>query len=71
MKRFDCLAYKRRVQQEIYEEIKGLTPAEQIAYFNRHAESGPLGQWWRRLRRLPTTGATAMPDTDGPGSKPV
>ena len=50
-KRFDCVAYKRKVQQEIYEEIKGLTPAEQIAYFNRHAETGPLAEWWRKIRQ--------------------
>jgi len=49
-KAFDCLEYKDRVQREIYEEIRGLTHEEQIAYFNRSAETGPLSAWWKRLR---------------------
>ena len=50
-KKFDALAFKERVQAEIYEEIKDMTPAEQIAYFNRRAAQGPLGEWWKRIRR--------------------
>ena len=49
-KDFDCIAYKRQVQQEIYEEIKGLTIDEQVEYFSRCAQEGPLGDWWRRLQ---------------------
>jgi hypothetical protein len=49
-KAFDCLAYKDRVQQEIYEEIRDLTAEEQIAYYNRSAEKGPLATWWRAIR---------------------
>lgn len=49
-KAFDCLAYKRRVQCEIYEEIKGLDFQEERAYFQRRAEEGPLGQWWKRIK---------------------
>ena len=50
-KKFDVLAYKDRVQAEIYEEIKDLTTAQQIAYFNRGAAQGPPGDWWKRIRR--------------------
>jgi hypothetical protein len=50
-KAFDCLAYKEQVQREIYEEIQGLTHEEQIAYFNRSAEKGPMAKWWRTIRR--------------------
>ena len=46
---FDCLQYKWRVQEEIYDEIKGLTPAEEIEYFRKGAETGPLADWWRRV----------------------
>jgi len=49
-KGFDCLAYKDRVQQEIYEQIKDLTVQEQIDYFNRGAQTGPLGEWWKKIK---------------------
>ena len=53
-KTFDCLAYKDRVQEEIHQEIKGLTPEQQIEYFNRHAEAGPFAGWWRKIRATRT-----------------
>lgn len=47
-KTFDCIAFKRRVQKEIYEEIKGLSRQEQIAYFRRAALSDPLlSKFWK------------------------
>jgi hypothetical protein len=49
-KPFDCIAYKRRVQAEIYEETKGMTPREEIEYFNHAAETGPLADVWKRIR---------------------
>jgi hypothetical protein len=49
-KRFDCLAFKDKVQAEIYEEIKDLSVEEQIRYFNRAAETGPLAKWWKAVR---------------------
>lgn len=39
---FDCMEYKRKVQGEIYEETKGMSVSEQIAYFRQAAESGPF-----------------------------
>lgn len=30
-KDFDCIAFKRAAQEKIYEQIKGMTPAEEIA----------------------------------------
>jgi hypothetical protein len=50
-KGFDCIGFKRNVQAEIYEEIKGLSPEEQIEYFRRRAADGPLGGWWKALER--------------------
>ncbi|HMD95939.1 MAG TPA: hypothetical protein VKM93_01220 [Terriglobia bacterium] len=45
----DCVGFKRKVQAEIYREIKGLSPEEEIEYFRRKAAEGPLGQWWKAL----------------------
>ncbi len=48
---FDCLAFKWRVQEQIYEEIKDRTAEEQILYFRRHAEAGPFADLVKRLRQ--------------------
>ncbi len=45
-KTFDCLEFKRSAQLSIYEEIKGLSREDQLSYFHRRAETGPLGAWW-------------------------
>jgi hypothetical protein len=49
-KRFDCIAFKRRVQAKIYEETKRLSPQEEIAYFRDRAQSGALSKWWATVR---------------------
>ena len=55
-KTFDCIAFKRRVQGEIYEQIKDMDHAEQIEYFRRWAESDPiLSRFWKTSRPAPTT----------------
>ena len=46
---FDCIAFKRRVQSKVYEETKHLTLEDQVTYFRKKANSGPLGKWWKRL----------------------
>lgn len=46
-KSFDCIAFKRKVQAEIYEQIKDLTPAEQVRYFNESARTGPFAKFWK------------------------
>ena len=51
-KKFDCVQFKRKAQAEIYEEIKGLTPRQQIEYFDRKAGQGPMGKWWRQVRSV-------------------
>jgi hypothetical protein len=56
-KGFDCIEFKRQAQAEIYEEIKGLSPQEEIEYFRRQAATGPLGKWWNALERRPETAA--------------
>ena len=60
-KGFDCIAFKRKVQAEIYAEIKGLSPEEEIAYFRRRPATGPLGKLWKALepRSLPEADSQA------------
>jgi len=48
-KRFDCVAMKHAIQLRIYEETRDLSPEEEIAYFRRQAETGPLGNFYRSL----------------------
>jgi len=50
-KAFDCVEFKRQAQLEIYEKIKSLSPQEEIEYFRRRAEQGPLGNWWRKVKQ--------------------
>lgn len=53
-KTFDCVAFKRREQARIYRKIKALSPEEEITYFRKAAERGPIGEWWRSIRRSGT-----------------
>ncbi len=53
-KDFDCIAYKSKIQANIYEEIKNLSPEEQIIYFRRRAESSSLGKWWKTIKKSTT-----------------
>ena len=50
-KGFDCVRFKRQAQARIYERIKGLTPEEEIEYFQNAAAKGPLGDWWKAAKR--------------------
>ena len=43
---FSCLKMKEEIQAKIYEEIKDMSPEEQIAYFNR------AGERFRRRGRI-------------------
>ncbi len=49
-KDFDCVEFKRQAQARIYERIKDLSPEEEIDYFRKAAEEGPLGDAWRAAR---------------------
>jgi hypothetical protein len=58
-KEFDCLAYKREVQLKIYERIKDLSIAEEVAYFQQAVDSGPFAEWWKSLpQAAPTISAS-------------
>lgn len=63
---FDCLAFKRAAQADIYEAIRNMSGPEQIEYFRRRAESGVLGDWWRAVKR--TGGVPNVPNGASDGS---
>ncbi len=48
-KAFDCLEFKQQVQEKIYEDIKNLSHAEQIAYFQDRIEKSNLRDWWQSI----------------------
>ena len=50
-KKIDCVALKHALQAEIYEDIKDLSPAQEIAYFQARAARGPLRDFYRALRQ--------------------
>ena len=61
-KSFDCVEFKRQAQQRIYEKIKYMSPAEEIEYFRRQAESGPFANLIARIPRISrTVGADSPP----------
>jgi hypothetical protein len=48
-KSFDCVASKRKAQSRIYRKIKGMSPEQEAANFDRATRSGPFGEMWRKL----------------------
>lgn len=50
---FDCIADKRKAQEEIYRETKGMTPQEELDYIHRKAREGEMGKLLERLRKKP------------------
>jgi len=49
-KKFDCVAMKRKIQAEIYEETKDLTDEELSTYYKKSVETGPLANWWKKVK---------------------
>jgi len=48
---FDCVQMKDKIQEEIYEEIKDLSPEEQIAYYHKAIQEDPqLRDKFARIR---------------------
>jgi len=47
-KTFDCVEMKRRIQEQIYEETKGMSTEEIVAYFHQRVEKGPFADLWKR-----------------------
>ena len=57
-KEFDCVEFKRQAQSRIYERIRDLSPKEEIEYFRKAADEGPLGQWWKSIKDRAGPGPT-------------
>ncbi len=49
-KTFDCLAFKDRVQQEIYEATKGMSREEVRQYLHDRVTTGPFAEFYARLK---------------------
>lgn len=47
----DTLELKRRAQARIHARIRGLSHEEEIEYFRRSVDEGPLGEWWKALEK--------------------
>lgn len=49
-KEFDCIAMKREAQTRIYEEIKNMTPQQQIEYFRNAVHTSQFSEWWNQAK---------------------
>ncbi|MBU2445717.1 MAG: hypothetical protein KJ666_09110 [Bacteroidetes bacterium] len=49
-KEFDCIAMKREAQTRIYEEIKNMTPQQQIEYFRNAVQTSQFREWWKHAK---------------------
>lgn len=49
-KEFDAVEMKCKIQEEIYEETKNMTPEEESVYFKKSVETGPFAEKVRRIR---------------------
>ena len=50
---FKCVDFKHQAQMRIYNEIKKLTPEEEIKYFRRKVETSDFSKLWERLHGAP------------------
>ena len=48
--KFDCVEMKRRIQEKIYEETRGMKPDEFLAYIHQTGAREPLCCVFRRAR---------------------
>jgi len=48
-KEFDCIQMKRDAQTKIYQNIKQMTPEEEIAYFRQSVGQSKLSKWWKSV----------------------
>jgi hypothetical protein len=62
-KGFDCVEFKRQAQAEIYQEIKGLSPEQEIEYFRRQVAAGPFSKLWKTMEDRTPAGDGLEPST--------
>ncbi len=49
-KKFDCVEMKHKIQKEIYEETKNMTPKEKEEYSKKLIENSSLADYWKKLK---------------------
>lgn len=49
-KKFDCVEMKNEIQAKNYQEIKGMTPQQEIAHRQKKLASGPMADLYKKLR---------------------
>ena len=52
--RVDAIELKDHCQAKLEEKLKGLPPEERLRKIRELAETGPLGEWWKSLRKVKT-----------------
>jgi len=50
----DCIAMKRRIQEEIAREMQGMTRQERLAYLREQVGKGPFAAWFPPVAGEPT-----------------
>ena len=46
----DCVAMKNKIQSKTYEDIKGMSLADENAYRERNIQSSSLSEMWKKLK---------------------
>jgi len=50
-KKFNAVEMKRKIQAEIYEEVKNLTPEQELEYYRKSSERGVFGKLFNSAHR--------------------
>lgn len=58
-KKFDCVDMKNKIQEKIYEEIKGMTLEQENEYRRKKIEASPLAEMYKKLRAKSKNGKKA------------
>ena len=52
---FDCVQIKRRIQEEIYEETRGMKPDEFLAYIHKQVQESRFAAFFTGPGEMPPT----------------
>jgi hypothetical protein len=55
----DCIEMKRKIQEAICRQTRGMTPEEELRYFRAQVANGPFANLLRRQRRTRARMATS------------
>ena len=58
-KKFDCVEMKNEIQAKNYEEIKGMTPEQEIAHRRKKLEASSMADTYKKLRAKSKNGKKA------------